>query len=35
LDEVVRTARGLLADSMRTNGRIATLPTTAEVPTAQ
>ncbi len=35
LDEVVRTARGLLADSMRTKGRIATLPTTAEVPTAQ
>ncbi len=35
LDEVVRTARGLLADSMRTKGRIATLPTTAELPTAQ
>jgi integrase len=35
LDEVVRTARGLLADSMRTKGRIATLPITAEVPTAQ
>jgi integrase len=35
LDAVVRAARGLLADSLRTGGQIATLPGSAGVPTAQ
>jgi len=35
LDAVVRAARGLLADSLRTGGQIAAPPTSAEMPTAQ
>ncbi|MFN2518340.1 MAG: site-specific integrase, partial [Jatrophihabitantaceae bacterium] len=35
LDAVVRAARGLLADSLRTGGQIVNLPTSPEVPTAQ
>lgn len=35
LDAVARTARGLLADSLRTGGQMITLPTTVETPTAQ
>jgi hypothetical protein len=34
-DAVARTARGLLADSVRTDGRISTLPAAAERLTAQ
>lgn len=35
LDAVARTARGLLADSLRTGGQMITLPTAARTPTAQ
>ncbi len=35
LDAVARTARGLLADSLRTGGQITALPTLGQVPAGQ